>query len=243
MAVNGDTKFEPNETFTVTLTGATNATLGVTVASTGTILNDDAQPTINIAAAVAGAEGNAGPGTFNFPVTLTNASSSAVSATVNTGDGTATTADGDYVAVSGGTVTIPAGSTRGNIAVTVNGGTKFEANETFPVTMSAPVGGTLGTAGSTGTINNDDTAPTLSIDNVSLAEGNSGTTSFTFTVSLSAVSGVAASASYGTADGTATLADNDYQTASGTVNFAPGVTAPPVTVLGNGDLTPGRNET
>jgi len=39
--VGADTLFEPNETFTLTLTSPTNATLGTAVA-TGTILNDDA---------------------------------------------------------------------------------------------------------------------------------------------------------------------------------------------------------
>lgn len=41
VTINGDTTIEPDETFTVTITGALNATLGAATA-TGTILNDDA---------------------------------------------------------------------------------------------------------------------------------------------------------------------------------------------------------
>ena len=43
--------------------------------------------------------------------------------------------------------------------------------------------------------------PTLSINNVTLAEGNSGTTSFTFTVTLSAASGLPVTVDFATADG------------------------------------------
>ena len=56
----------------------------------------------------------------------------------------------------------------------------------------------------TGTITNDDVMPTLSVDSVSHLEGDSGTTLLRFTVSLSAPSGLPASADYATADSTAT---------------------------------------
>ena len=42
---------------------------------------------------------------------------------------------------------------------------------------------------------------------------------------------------FATADGTATVADNDYASAIGTVTFAPGDTAELVTVQVNGDTT------
>ncbi|HEX2756910.1 MAG TPA: Calx-beta domain-containing protein, partial [Thermoanaerobaculia bacterium] len=76
---------------------------------------------------------------------------------------------------------------------------------------------------------------TISISDVSLAEGNSGTTSFTFTVSLSQVAAGTVTVNYATANGSATLADFDYQAASGTVTFVPPSTSQPVTVLVNGD--------
>src|SRR5207249_2095251 len=53
-----DTKCESNETFTVTLTGATNASVGSPSASAGTIVNDDVSQVI---AATAGSGGSISP--------------------------------------------------------------------------------------------------------------------------------------------------------------------------------------
>lgn len=78
------------------------------------------------------------------------------------------------------------------------------------------------------------TQPTLSINDVTLAEGNSGTTSFTFTVTLSAASSLPVTVAYATANDTAT-AGSDYQTASGTMTFLSGETQKTITVLVNGD--------
>ena len=86
-------------------------------------------------------------------------------------------------------------------------------------------------------------AGALAIDNVTMAEGNSGTTTFAFTVTRSGSTTGSASVAYATADGTATLADNDYQSASGTLNFGPGETTKPVNVTVNGDTTPEVDET
>jgi hypothetical protein len=78
------------------------------------------------------------------------------------------------------------------------------------------------------------TLPTISIGDVGVAEGDGGTTSAVFMVTLSAPSGQTVSASFATADGTAT-AGQDYVPASGTVSFAPGSTAQPVSVDVLGD--------
>jgi CSLREA domain-containing protein len=84
--------------------------------------------------------------------------------------------------------------------------------------------------------------PTLSINNVSQNEGNSGTTPFVFTVTLSAASASTVTVNYATADGTAT-APSDYAATSGTLTFAPGVTTQTITVNVVGDTTPEPNET
>ena len=70
---------------------------------------------------------------------------------------------------------------------------------------------------------------------MSLLEGNSGTTAFVFTVSLSNASAQAITVNFATADGSATLADSDYQGGAGSVTFAPGTTSQTITVLVNGD--------
>ena len=56
--------------------------------------------------------------------------------------------------------------------------------------------------------------PSLSINDVALTEGQSGTTNARFTVTLSAASGNVVTANYATADGTAT-APADYTATAG----------------------------
>jgi hypothetical protein len=85
--------------------------------------------------------------------------------------------------------------------------------------------------------------PNASIADVTVTEGNAGNTPALFTVSLSGTSGSPITVNYATANGTATVANNDYLAASGTLTFAPGQTSRVVTVSVVGDLTPELNET
>src|SRR6185295_15159432 len=84
--------------------------------------------------------------------------------------------------------------------------------------------------------------PTLTINNASVTEGNSGTTTATWTVTLSPASTQTVTVAYATANGTAT-AGSDYVTKSGTLTFAPGVTTQPISVTVNGDTTAEADET
>jgi hypothetical protein len=63
--------------------------------------------------------------------------------------------------------------------------------------------------------------PALSIADVSAAEGNSGTTTLSFAVRLSAASSKPVTVGFATSDGTAT-ASSDYASSSGTLTFEPG---------------------
>ncbi len=230
--MNGDVRNEPNETLLVNLSVPTNATV-LDGQGTGTITNDDT-PTLSIDD-VSVAEGNAGTTTLGFTVSLSAVSGQTVTVGYATADGTATIADGDYLAASG-TLTFAPGVTTQPVNVTVNGDVKTEPNETLLVNLSVPTNATILDSQGTGTITNDDGAPTLSIDDVAVAEGNAGTTTLGFTVSLSAASGQTVTVGYATADGTATIADGDYLAASGTLSFAPGVTTRLVNVTVNGDV-------
>jgi hypothetical protein len=190
------------------------------------------------------AEGNSGNTLVFFPLTLSSPSASNVTVHYKTQDGTATVADNDYAGVADTVVTIPAGNTTFNIAQSVIGDAKYEADETYSLVLSNPTGATLGTASvGTGTIINDDPAPSFSINNVSQNEGSVSTSAFVFTVTKSGNTALNASVSFTTQDGTATLADNDYQFTSGTLNFAPTDTSRTITVLVNGDTTAEPNET
>jgi hypothetical protein len=83
--------------------------------------------------------------------------------------------------------------------------------------------------------------PNLSINDVTVTEGNAGTRAATFTVTLSAPSSEAVTVAYETSDDTATA--DDYRAASGTLTFAPGQTEKTITVLVNGDRLGEANET
>jgi hypothetical protein len=107
-------------------------------------------------------EGNSGTTTFTFTITLSIGPASPASVAFATADGTATTANGDYLATSG-TLTFAAGQTTATIAVTVNGDTVYEPNETFSVNLTSPTGLTFGTSSGTGTIVNDDATTAVSI--------------------------------------------------------------------------------
>jgi hypothetical protein len=77
---------------------------------------------------------------------------------------------------------------------------------------------------------------------VTITEGNSGTTVATFTVTRTG--GTAAfSVNYATADGTATVADNDYAATTGTLSFGSGVNTQTISVTINGDSKVEGNET
>ncbi len=126
--------------------------------------------------------------------------------------------------------------------MSVIGDTTNEADESFTVNLSNPSNATLAASQGTGTIQNDDAPPTLSISDVTQVEGDSGTTAFVFTASLSAASAQQVTVAYSTADGTAT-APSHYATVSGTLTFAPGATTQTITVNVVGDLLQEPDET
>ena len=177
------------------------------------------------------AEGNSGDTPFTFTVSLSAVSATPVTVQYTTANGTAT-AGSDYTTTSG-TLTIPAGATSRTVTIPVQGDTALEANETFFVNLSVPSGAKLTDAQGIGTINNDDIR-NLKINDVSKAEGNSGTTPFTFTVSLNAISSGPVTVKYATANGTAT-AGSDYTAASGTLTIPAGQISKTLTinVIGN----------
>jgi hypothetical protein len=179
---------------------------------------------------VSATEGDAGTTNMNFTVTLTSQSShGAIFFSYATANGTAT-APPDYASASGGLM-FPAGAGGATmtISITINGDTSVETNETFFVNLSNADGAVITDAQGTGTIIDDDsgpTLPTLSINDVFIQEGDSGTVDAILTVSLSAASNSAVSVNYATADGSATVQDDDYRSRSGTVTFPAGDGSP-----------------
>jgi uncharacterized repeat protein (TIGR01451 family) len=233
VTVNGDTNIESDETFFVNVTNVSSANLADGQGQ-GTIQNDDSPPVLSIND-VTQNEGNAGTTIFTFTVSLSApAKAGGVTFDIATEDATAS-AGSDYVARSLTSQTIPAGSSTYTFDVTVNGDTIFEPTETFNVNVANVTGATVGDALGIGTITNDDAQPTITIADAALTEGNAGTSLMTFTVTLSGASQSTISVNYATADSSATVADGDYDSASNTLNFAPGDTSKSFTVTIHGD--------
>ncbi|MDB5899650.1 MAG: type 1 secretion target domain protein, partial [Ramlibacter sp.] len=226
VAIADDTVFEgaAGETFTVLLSGATNAAIS-TATGTGTIIDNDGAPTITTIASPTATEGS----DLVYAVTLSNASSSATSFAFSLGGGSASAADygaatfSNGVTLSGATLTVPAGVSSFTVTVAGVQDTLDEANETVPLSIGSVTGA--------GTIVDDDAPPSLGIDDVTVNEG-AGTA--TFTVTLSAASGLPVSVIYASSNGTAT-AGSDYTGVTGTLTFAPGVTTQTITVPLNDD--------
>lgn len=235
-----DATIEADETVTLTLGAGAGYTVGVPNSATGTILNDDL-PNLSIDDVTA-SEGNAGTTSFTFTVSLSApAGPGGVTFDIATANGSAT-AGVDYVANSLTGQTIPTGSSSYTFTVQVNGDVLNEPSETFFVNVTNVTNAVVVDGQGVGTIVNDDPLPSLSIDDVTLVEGNSGTSSAVFTVTLSAPSGQTVSVNYATADGTATQ-PADYTSTSGTLTFTPGQTTRTITVPVVGETVPEANET
>jgi hypothetical protein len=327
---------------------------------------------------VSNVEGDSGPTTFTFPLTLSRPVPANVTVAFQTEDGSATTSDVDYETANG-VAEFVAGETAASIAVSVNGDTRPESDESFGVVLANPSGASIARERAMATIVNDDRAqivlsspdelsvtpdstfsfdvnyradpvdetltglglrthfdssqlsfnsldnllptsfvqqqvlddtddfdsnpntdqfiltlwadaaglwpgegtlpqtlfspnftarpsfsgttvnftssstaqgfqfqaqpvqlnaqsiPSISVGDVMMVEGNTGTQVFAFPLTLSTPSAQEVTVSFDTADDTATFADGDYQQASGTATFADGVTSQTIEVVVNGD--------
>ncbi len=241
VTVNGDTTAEPDETLFLNISNPVGATIA-DGQGLGTIQTDDI-PSLSVTD-VSITEGNSGTKSANFTVSLTSPSATAVSFKYATADGTAT-AGSDYVARALTGRTIAAGLTSTQIGVTLNGDTTVEPDETFFLNLSNPVGAAIADSQGLGTIQNDDAGalPTLSVSDVSITEGNSGTKSANFTVTLSAPSASAVSFKFATAEGTATAGSDYVARALTNRSIAAGLTSTQIGVTLNGDATIEPNET
>ena len=119
------------------------------------------------------------------------------------------------------------------ITVLVNGDRLGEYDEYLYVNLTGATGAVIANGLGSATIQDDE--PRLSINSVSVTEGNSGTKLMTFTVTLAAAYDQAVTVNYATNDSSATVAGNDYVATSGTLTFAPGQTTKTFTVTIRGD--------
>ena len=203
------------------------------------------QPSISVHDAVV-SEGNSGTTQATFVVELSAPApaSPAVSfsyATSSAPDGTAT-AGTDYVVIpTTGPITFAAGETQKQVVVQVNGDTVDEQQEFFYLDISNVQNATVSSSRGKGFIVDDD-GPTISVNDVSITEGNSGTKNATFTLTLSGSSVEPIAVRVETAAGTAT-ASSDYNSINVVVLFQPGEVTHTVDVQIIGDSNLELNET
>jgi hypothetical protein len=232
--VFGDVTDEPNETFVVNLSNATNAVIG-DAQGVGTITNDD-MPACTTCPAVTVGSTTVNPGaTINFQIS--NGPGSPIDWVAFHAAGADDRIYSQWQFLSG-TQSPPAlGRTSAALQFTAP-----QTPGTYNIRFYASGGYTKLATGPTITIAAPQ--PTLTINDVSTAEGNGGTANVTFTVTISPVnSSQSVTVNYATANGTATTASSDYSAVSGTLTFAPSVATQTITVPVVGDATDEPHET
>ena len=172
----------------------------------------------------------------NIRISINVALDSAQTVVLSTSNDTAD-AGTDYTATSQ-TVTFPAGITSQDICIPILNDNFYETQEKFSVALSNGSAGLKDSSGNlsgkttgTVTIDDDDVQPTLSVNDISINEGSTGS----FTVTMSAAMGIPATFNWSTTNGTA-VAPGDYNSVpSSGVTFAPGETTKTIQVVTNTD--------
>ena len=240
--VHGDVDDESDELLFVNLSNAVKGQIA-DASGVGTIQDDDTDPVLTISDAPTIIEGTGGTLNAVFTVTLEGERKGGVVTVDYSTFDSGAAAGADYTTTVG-TLTFEVNDTSKQILVPILDDTTDEYDEQFYVGLSNPVRAQIGSYYGAATIQDNDAAPQITINNVARNEGNNRhNTSFDFTVSLSAVSGKWVSVNFSTADGTATVANGDYFENSGTVYFDPGETTATITVLVRGDKSKEPNET
>jgi Calx-beta domain len=146
---------ESDETFTVVLSGAAGAAI-VDGTAVGTIVDDDTIPSVDVLDCAV-VEGTGSATACVAEARLSAPYPEAVTVQYATANGTAT-AGSDYTA-AGGVITFPPAAVTATVSVAVVGDAAPEPDETFTLTLTAPVNATLGDASGEGVIVDDDGTP------------------------------------------------------------------------------------
>ncbi|MEM9365602.1 MAG: Calx-beta domain-containing protein [Planctomycetota bacterium] len=248
VSVTGDKIVEIDETFTLDLSAAlfngisdgTRVVIG-DGSGLGTIVNDDTA-TLSIDD-VTLAEGDTGTTDFVFTISADLFSSKDLGVTVDTNDLLEAVGGTDYTSITSQSAVITAGTGTTTVTVSVTGDAIVEIDETFTLDLSSALFNgvsnstrvVIGDGSGLGTIVNDDTA-TLSIDDVSLAEGDTGTTDFVFTISTDLFSSKDLGVTIDTNDLLEAVGGSDYTVITGQAAvIAAGTDTTTVTVSVTGD--------
>jgi len=227
---------EDKESFRLTLSSPTGGiSLGTKSTSEVHINDNDPFPLVSVTDSTV-VEGDSGTTAAAFTVTLSTASGQ----TVTVGYRTFRFTQGSDYTDTSGALTFAPGETSKSFNVSVIGDTTPEPHESFDILLEIMSNASFLDSVGTGTILNDDAA--LSINDLSVGEGDLGQTAFNFTVGIPFPTVNPVSVNYATADGTA-AAGSDYTAASGALGFAPGETKKTITVNVSGDTANEPDET
>ena len=246
--VLGDATVEVSESFSLSFTptaALANGSDGLT--GVATILDDDAGGGSLPVLSLSGAEVVEGDGTFSpnmeFVVTLSEVATTDVIVDYQTLAGTADESLDFNQTLLTDRLVIAAGERSGVITITILGGTLPEADESLILELTnvegAVFAGDAPSLRATGIIqDNDSSGPTLalSVGDVQVVEGDSGSRLAVFEVHLSQPAANTVTVDFTTQSGTAT-ASSDFETTSGTLTFLPGQTVAAVSVAVTGDAT------
>jgi hypothetical protein len=167
-----------------------------------------------------------------FTVQLTQAKATPVTVQYQTVDHTATAGE-DYLAIPLTTLTFEPGESSKEVTVWIHGETVIEPDEVLFVDLVDVSGAIVVRGRGVGTIRNDDTA--ITINNVSVIEGNADTIDGIFTIQLLEPSARTVTVDVATADGTATAGVDYSPLPLTTLTFLPGETIKTVVVSVFGD--------
>jgi hypothetical protein len=174
-------------------------------------------------------------------VKLSAPSSEQVSVTFATVKSTATGNNVDYGDTFGGLLFAP-GQIAQDVDVTIIGDTLDENDEMFFINLTQPMNARIADGRGVFTIIDNEAAPRLSINDVTVTERDTSAVNATFTVKLSAASGKPVTVNYATANGTA-LSGSDYTSKTGTLTVPAGRTTALISVSVTGDARAEANET
>lgn len=253
---NGDGTYQPQQVF---------ATGGEPAGIIATDLDADGRPDLALAnyangnvlvlrGAVSGSlqfssptfTASEGAGAASVTLTRTGSTDGQVSAVVSLTGGTALQGT-DFTLAAPQTVTWTDGDgAQKTVSIPITQDQIDETDETIRLTVALPehpFGARLGGPTTTTlTLADDDPAPILSLANVSIPEGNAGSTSAVFTVTRTGATAHTVTVQYATSDGSAN-SGTDFTSATGTLTFAPGEATQTIAVPIIGDTVSEGNET
>ena len=234
-----DTLREGSESLTITLISPKGCTLGAARSATVTVRDNDAYT-----AALEGPSVVTAGITATYTLRLSSPATRHETFYVSTAPGTAV-AGSDFGPLTNLPVTITAGGTSKQFSIQTRANSAGESDEMFSLRAVAPTDG-FPAISPLGILIPGGGAvparPSVSVSDASIVEGNSGTATVVFVVSLSTASANLVTVTFASRDQTATAADQDYGAVSGVISFSPGETRRSVSVPIFGDVRPEADE-